>query len=67
VLLKKDYEKIKIGRSYFGDFDPFGEFDLLFGAARLGLKIVEVPVGTDGGRLENPKSESSSTGGCWPG
>ena len=44
VLLKKDYEKIKMGRSYFGDFDPFGDFDLLFGAARLGLKIVEVPV-----------------------
>jgi ubiquinone/menaquinone biosynthesis C-methylase UbiE/glycosyltransferase involved in cell wall biosynthesis len=44
VLLKKDYEKIKRGRSYFGDFDPFGDFDLLFGAARLGLKIVEVPV-----------------------
>jgi glycosyltransferase involved in cell wall biosynthesis/2-polyprenyl-3-methyl-5-hydroxy-6-metoxy-1,4-benzoquinol methylase len=44
VLLKKDYEKIKMGRSYFGDFDPFGDFDLLFGAARLGLKIVDVPV-----------------------
>ena len=32
------------GRSYFGDFDPFGDFDLLFGAARLGLKIVDLPV-----------------------
>ena len=30
--------------SYFGDFDPFGDFDLLFGAARLGLKIVDLPV-----------------------
>lgn len=44
VLLKKDYEKIAAGRSYFGDFDPFGDFDLLFGAAKLNLKIVEIPV-----------------------
>ena len=44
VLLKKDYEKISAGRSYFGDFDPFGDFDLLFGAAKLNLKIVEIPV-----------------------
>ena len=32
------------GRSYFGDFDPFGDFDLLLGAARLNLKIVDMPV-----------------------
>lgn len=44
VLLKKDYEKIKEGRAFFGDFDPFGDFDLLFGAAKLNLKIVEVPI-----------------------
>ena len=44
VLLKSDYEQIAAGRSYFGDFDPFGDFDLLFGATRLGLPIVEVPV-----------------------
>lgn len=44
VLRKRDYEKIKAGRHYFGDFDPFGDFDLLFGAAKLNLKIVEVPV-----------------------
>ena len=44
VLLKKDYEKIAAGRLYFGDFDPFGDFDLLFGAAKLNLKIVELPV-----------------------
>jgi SAM-dependent methyltransferase len=44
VIFKKDYEKIKANRSYFGDFDPFGDFDLLFGAARLNLKIVEVVV-----------------------
>lgn len=44
VLFKRDYEKIAMGRSYFGDFDPFGDFDLLFGASRCGLKIVEMPV-----------------------
>ena len=44
VLLKRDYERIAAGRSYFGEFDPFGDFDLLFGAARLGLKIVDLPV-----------------------
>jgi glycosyltransferase involved in cell wall biosynthesis len=44
VLLKSDYAEIKAGRKHFGDFDPFGDFDLLFGAARLGIPIVEVPV-----------------------
>ena len=44
VLRKTDYEKIAANRSYFGDFDPFGDFDLLFGAAKLNLKIVEIPV-----------------------
>ena len=36
--------KIEANRAYFGDFDPFGDFDLLFGAAKLNLKIAEVPV-----------------------
>jgi glycosyltransferase involved in cell wall biosynthesis len=44
VLWKKDYEKIATNRAYFGDFDPFGDFDLLFGAARLNLKIVDLPI-----------------------
>jgi glycosyltransferase involved in cell wall biosynthesis len=44
VLRKRDYDVLAANRSYFGDFDPFGDFDLLFGAARLGLRIVEVPV-----------------------
>lgn len=44
VLHRDDYESIARGRSYFGDFDPFGDFDLLFGAARLNLKIVDLPV-----------------------
>jgi len=44
VLYKKDYELIANNRSYFGDFDPFGDFDLLFGAARLNIKITELPI-----------------------
>jgi glycosyl transferase family 2/methyltransferase family protein len=44
VLLKRNYDLIARSRSYFGDFDPFGDFDLLLGAGRRGLKIVDVPV-----------------------
>jgi SAM-dependent methyltransferase len=44
VLRRTRYEEIAAGRSYFGDFDPFGDFDLLLGAARLQLKIVDLPV-----------------------
>lgn len=44
VLFKNDYEQIKNNRKYFGEFDPFGDFDLIFGAAKLNLKIVEVIV-----------------------
>tara|TARA_R110002020_G_scaffold3766_10_gene16589 strand:+ start:18907 stop:20367 length:1461 start_codon:yes stop_codon:yes gene_type:complete len=44
VVWRSDYGRIADNRSYFGDFDPFGDFDLLFGAARLNLKILEVPI-----------------------
>ena len=44
VLTRFNYEKIASNRSYFGDFDPFGDFDLLFGAAKLNLKIVDLPI-----------------------
>jgi SAM-dependent methyltransferase len=44
VLWRADYERIAANRHYFGDFDPFGEFDLLFGASKLNLKIMDVPV-----------------------
>ncbi len=44
VLWREDYERIAGARSYFGEFDPFGDFDLLFGAARLSLRIVDMPV-----------------------
>jgi GT2 family glycosyltransferase len=44
VLFRRDYERIARGRSFFGEFDPFGDFDLLFGAAKQGLKIIELPI-----------------------
>jgi SAM-dependent methyltransferase len=44
ALWKTDYDLIAANRAYFGDFDPFGDFDLLFGAAKLGLKIVDLPI-----------------------
>lgn len=44
VLFRRDYDKIVRARGFFGEFDPFGDFDLLFGAAKQNLKIVELPV-----------------------
>ena len=44
ALFREDYERIAANRSYFGDFDPFGDFDLIFGAAKLNLKIVDIPI-----------------------
>ena len=44
VMLRSDYQLLAANRSYFGDFDPFGDFDLIFGAAKLNLKIVDLPV-----------------------
>jgi len=44
VLSRTHYRRLAAAREFFGDFDPFGDFDLLFGAARMGLKIVEIPV-----------------------
>jgi SAM-dependent methyltransferase len=44
VLWRADYEQIAANRAYFGDFDPFGDFDLIFGAAKLNRKIVDMPI-----------------------
>ena len=43
-IIKKNYEKILKNRSYFGNFDPFGDFDLIFGCAKLNLKTIEIPI-----------------------
>jgi len=44
ALRRSDYERLLAGRSYFGDFDPFGDFDLIFGATKLNLRCVEIPI-----------------------
>jgi SAM-dependent methyltransferase len=44
VLYREAYDRIAANRDFFGDFDPFGDFDLLFGAARLNMKIADLPV-----------------------
>jgi glycosyltransferase involved in cell wall biosynthesis len=44
VLSRAHYDSVAANRAYFGDFDPFGDFDLLFGAAKLNLKIADVPI-----------------------
>ena len=44
VLSRAHYEMIAANRAYFGDFDPFGDFDLIFGAAKYNLKMVDLPV-----------------------
>ena len=44
VLRRSDYERIAANRAYFGDFDPFGDFDLIFGADRMNLKIRDIPI-----------------------
>jgi hypothetical protein len=44
VLRKSHYDQIARERHFFGDFDPFGDFDLLFGAAHCGMGLIEVPV-----------------------
>lgn len=44
ALFRRDYERIAAGREFFGHLDPFGDFDLLLGAAKQNLKIVEMPI-----------------------
>jgi SAM-dependent methyltransferase len=44
VLFRTDYDAIASNRAYFGDFDPFGDFDLIFGAAKLNLRMVDLPI-----------------------
>lgn len=44
AIFKNDYEELANNRSYFGDFDPFGDFDLIFGASKLNLKMLEIPI-----------------------
>jgi SAM-dependent methyltransferase len=44
VLWREDYLRLHANRAFFGDFDPFGDFDLIFGADKLNLKIIDIPI-----------------------
>ncbi len=44
VMRRSDYYRLRDGKAYFGDFDPFGDFDLIFGASKLNLKTVDLPI-----------------------
>lgn len=44
VIFREDYKRLVTNRKFFGEFDPFGDYDLIFGAYKLNLKIVEVPI-----------------------
>ncbi len=44
VMFRKDYQKLAANRSFFGNFDPFGDFDLIFGSYKLNLKIIDLPI-----------------------
>jgi len=44
AICRSDYVRLKRGRSYFGEFDPVGDFDLIFGASKLALKVVQIPI-----------------------
>ncbi|PWH16318.1 MAG: glycosyl transferase [Anaerolineae bacterium] len=44
VLYKRDYQRIAANRAYFGEFDPFGDYDLIFGAAKQNRKIIDLPI-----------------------
>ena len=63
VLWNKDYELIAANRSYFGDFDPFGDYDLIFGAAKLNLKIIRPPHSLSRAHLRHDQHLALET---WP-
>lgn len=44
VIFRSDYDRLVTNRKFFGEFDPFGDYDLIFGAYKLNLKIVELPI-----------------------
>ncbi len=44
ALTKESYQGIAKNRDYFGEFDPFSDFDIIFGSMKNNLKCVEVPI-----------------------
>jgi pectin methylesterase-like acyl-CoA thioesterase len=64
VLLRKDYETLARERGYFGNFDPFGDFDLIFGAAKQNLQIIETPIQYRARTSARLRSRVFATAGC---
>ena len=64
VLFRADYERIAKNRGYFGEFDPFGDFDLLFGAAKLNLRLIDLPSATAPAPTAKRTSTAGRTAGC---
>ena len=64
ALYREDYERIAKNRAFFGDFDPFGDFDLLFGASRLNLEIVDMAVRYHERRYGQTNISDSAMAGC---
>jgi hypothetical protein len=44
MMARSDYERLLKRLPELGDFDPFGDFNLLFGSALLGLRFRDIPV-----------------------
>lgn len=44
LLTRHDYQRMGAWRKDFGDFDPFGDFELLFPAAGLALDVINIPI-----------------------
>jgi hypothetical protein len=44
MISRNNYDILAANRAFFGDFDPFGDFDLIFGSVKQNFKVIEVPV-----------------------
>lgn len=53
---RRQFQRLRKNWGSLGLFDPFGDFELIFGAARLGLKICEVPTRYTVRQYGEPKS-----------
>ena len=66
AISRDDYRRLAANRGFFGDFDPFGDFDLIFGASRLNLKTVEIPIRYQSRAYGSTQISASATAWCWP-
>lgn len=44
LVSRIDYQRFMQWREEFGNFDPFGDFELIFPAAELGLGVIDIPI-----------------------